>query len=101
MKLKKGDIVKVIAGKDKGKTGKIIKAFPSQNKVLVEGINQYKKHVRPKRVGEKGEIILISRPLDVSKVMLVCSSCGQATRVGYLIKDNEKTRYCKKCKATV
>ena len=101
MKLKKGDNVKVIAGKDRGKTGKIIKSFPLGGKVLVEGINQYEKHVGPKKQGEKGEIIIVSRPLDLSNVQLICPSCGQASKIGYQTGQKEKIRYCKKCKAAI
>ena len=91
----------MIAGKDRGKTGKIIKSFPLGGKVLVEGINQYKKHVRPKKQGEKGEIIIVSRPLDLSNVQLICPSCGQASKIGYQTGQKEKIRYCKKCKAAI
>lgn len=91
----------MIAGKDRGKTGKIIKSFPLEGRVLVEGINQYKKHVRPKKQGEKGEIIIVSRPLDLSNVQLICPSCGQASKIGCQTGQKEKIRYCKKCKAAV
>lgn len=66
--VKKGDTVKVITGKDKGKTGKVLKALPSQNKVLVEGVQMYTKHVRPRKQGEKGQAVVIPRPIHVSNV---------------------------------
>lgn len=111
MKIKKNDTVKIIAGKDKGKTGKVIAADPrnfsalgrsaSGGKVTVEGLNLYKKHVRPKRSGEKGQVISVPRPLPVSNVMLMCGSCGQPVRVGRRIEADKKVRYCKKCKAII
>jgi large subunit ribosomal protein L24 len=101
MKIKKGDNVKIILGKDNGKTGKVLKAFPSQNKILIEGLNLYKKHVRPKNQGEKGQTVSVPRPINVSNVMLVCSSCGRAVRTGYKIENKSKKRYCKKCSALI
>jgi len=101
MKLKKGDEVIVIAGKDKGRKGKIEKVFPKERKVLIPGINIVKKHVRPRKEGEKGGIVEVAKPLEVSKVALVCSKCGKSTRVGYLITKDTKERICKKCRQTI
>jgi large subunit ribosomal protein L24 len=101
MKIKKRDTVKILSGKDKGKTGVVSKTFPSENKVLVEGINLYKKHIKPRGQRQKGETILVNRPLNVSKVMLVCKNCGKPTRVGFKIEANTKSRYCKKCGALI
>jgi len=97
MKIKKGDTVKIICGKDKGKSGKVLKVLPKDNKIIVDGLNLAKKHRKPRRQGEKGEIIQIPRPIDSSNVMLVCPSCLKATRVGYKILESEKKRVCKKC----
>ena len=97
MKLKKGDNVLIIAGKDKGRTAKIIKSLPKDLKVLVDGINLKKKHVRPKREGEKGQVVDIPAPMDVSNVKMICPKCGKATRVGYKIEKENKQRICKKC----
>ena len=97
MKIKKGDKVKIILGKDRGREGQIEKVFPEKRKVLVAGLNIYKKHVRPKREGEKGGVVEISRPLDVAKVALICPKCGQPTRVGYQRTGEEKSRICRKC----
>jgi large subunit ribosomal protein L24 len=97
MKIKKDDIVLIISGKDRGKKGKVLKAFPKKLKVLVEGVNIRKKHVRPRREGEKGEIVEIPTPIDVSNVKLICPKCKKATRVGYKIIENTKYRICKKC----
>ena len=97
MKVKKGDNILVVAGKDKGRTGKIIKAFPKEMQVLVEGINLKKKHVRPKREGEKGQVISMPLPFDVSNIKMICPKCGKATRVGYKVENDQKSRICKKC----
>ncbi len=97
MKIKKGDLVLVILGKDRGRKGKVLKAFPKERKVLVEGVNLIKKHQRPKRTGEKGQIIQLPKPIDVSNVKLICPKCGKATRVGYKIIAKNKFRICKKC----
>jgi large subunit ribosomal protein L24 len=100
MNIKKGDTVRILSGKDRGKTGAVITAFPNEDRVSVEGINLYKKRSRPKRQGQKGETVEVVRPLAVSKVMLMCASCKQPTRVGYRIEGAAKVRFCKKCKAT-
>jgi len=102
MKLKKDDTVKVIAGKDKGKEGKIIQVFPKLNKVVVDKINIYKKHLKSQQKGQSGQIIEFSAPLDASNVMLVCPQCGKATKVGYkLSADNKKVRMCKHCQKSI
>ncbi len=101
MKIHKGDTIKIITGKDRGKTGKLLKVFPLKNKILIEGLNIYKKHVRPKQQGEKGQTVLVPRPIDISNVMLVCPSCGQAARVGYRLEAGSKKRYCRKCNALI
>jgi large subunit ribosomal protein L24 len=101
MKIKKGDTVLVISGKWRGKTGKVLRAFPRELKVLVEGVNIVKKHQKPKRAGEKGQIVEIPKPIPVSKVKLICPSCKKATRVGYKIEGDKKFRVCKKCGAKI
>jgi len=97
MKIKKDDIVLIISGKYRNKTGKILKAFPKKDQVLVEGINLRKKHQKPKKTGEKGQIIEMPAPLDISNVQLICPKCKKATRVGYRIEGGKKYRICKKC----
>ncbi|MBN2049463.1 MAG: 50S ribosomal protein L24 [Spirochaetales bacterium] len=97
MKLKKDDTVQVIAGKDKGKTGKILRINHVTGRVIVQNINIVKKAMRPKRQNEKGGIVEIEAPLNASKVMLVCKKCGKPTRVGYRFDADEKVRFCKKC----
>lgn len=97
MKLKKGDTVLITAGKDKGRTAKILKSLPKDNGILVEGINLKKKHVRPKKQGEKGQIVEVPAVINISNVKIICPKCGKATRIGYKIDKNVKTRICKKC----
>jgi large subunit ribosomal protein L24 len=99
MKFKKGDNVKIISGKDRGKTGLVLRALPSEEKIVVEGLNVFKKRARPKRQGEKGQIVAVTRPLPASKAMLVCSACKEPTRLGFRMEGSVKVRYCKKCKA--
>ncbi len=101
MKIKKGDNVLIISGKDKGRTGKVIKAFPKELKVLVEGINLKKKHVRPKKEGEKGQVVEIPAALNVSDLKMVCPKCGKVSRIGYTIDNKEKYRVCKGCKQKI
>ena len=101
MKIKRDDTILVITGKDKGKKGKVLKAFPRQNKVLVEKVNIVKKHRRPKKEGEKGQVVEIPKPINASNVKLICPKCGQATRVGFRIGKNGKNRICKKCEQEV
>ncbi|MBI5732838.1 50S ribosomal protein L24, partial [Candidatus Jorgensenbacteria bacterium] len=98
---KKGDTVQIIKGKDRDKSGKVISVDPRTEKVTVEGLNLYKKHVRPKKQGDKGEIIQVSRPVRISNVGIFCSHCNRGVRVGYRINENQKTRICRKCKSTI
>lgn len=101
MRIKKGDKVKILSGKDRGKTGNVLSVFPEDNKVTIEGLNLYKKRSRPKQQGQKGETVLVPRPLSASKAKLVCPACKNASRVGYRFTGQTKSRYCKKCKATI
>src|SRR5436309_2790797 len=101
MKLKKGDNVLIISGKDKGRTAKILKSLVKEGKILVEGMNLKKKHIKPKKEGEKGQVLAVATPLDASNVKLVCPKCGKATRLGYKITGNKKFRICKKCQSEI
>jgi large subunit ribosomal protein L24 len=102
MQIKKGDTVKIISGKDRGKQGKITQVFPQENKVVVDGINTNKKHLPARKQSESGQIIEFFAPLPVSKVQLICPKCGRITRLGYdLTKDGKKVRICKKCKSSL
>lgn len=98
MKIKKGDQVKIIAGNDKGKQGKVLAVLPKEKRVLVGGVNLKKKHVKPRRQGQKGELVRTPRPIVISRVMLICSKCGRAGRFGYKKEAvGSKIRVCKKC----
>ncbi|MGI5921937.1 MAG: 50S ribosomal protein L24 [Syntrophomonadaceae bacterium] len=98
MNIKKGDTVVVIAGKDSGRKGKVLRVIPSENRVVVEGINRVKKHQKPSRAIPQGGILKIEAPLNASNVMLVCNKCSSPTRVGRNVLDNkDKVRVCKKC----
>jgi large subunit ribosomal protein L24 len=101
VKLKKGDNVLVISGKDKGKAAKILRSLPKEGKILVEGVNFQQKHMRPKKQGEKGQIVKVPAPFQASNVKFICPKCGKATRLGYKIGDKMKNRICKKCKSEV
>jgi len=89
----------VASGKDKGKKGKVIRAFPQEARVVVEGVNMHKKHVRAKKAGQKGQVVEMPAPIPVSNVSVVCGKCGKATRVGYKVEGKTKSRICKKCGA--
>ncbi|MDP3995636.1 MAG: 50S ribosomal protein L24 [bacterium] len=97
MKIKKGDTVLIISGKDRGKKGAVSQVFPKTAKVMVEGVNLKKKHRKPKKSGEKGQVINLPAALPVSNTELVCPKCGKPTRVGYKVVDKKKYRICKKC----
>ena len=101
MKIKTGDNVIVLSGKDKGKTGKVLRADPKGQKVIVEGVNVATKHQRPRKQGEEGGIIKIETPIYASKLQVVCPKCGKATRVGHKIENGKKSRVCKKCGANL
>ncbi|EUJ24042.1 50S ribosomal protein L24 [Listeria grandensis] len=96
MHVKKGDKVQVITGKDKGKSGKIIAAFPKKDRVIVEGLNMVKKHTKPSNVNPQGGILNVEAPIHVSNVMLIDPKTGEPTRVNYEIKDGKKVRVAKK-----
>ncbi len=97
MKIKKDDKVLITAGKDRGKTGEVMHAFPKDKQVIVDGLNLMKKHVRPKKQGESGQIIEFPAPMNVSNVKLICPKCDKSTRVGIKREEKSKKRVCKKC----
>lgn len=100
--VKNGDMVMVIAGKEKGKTGKVSHVLPGKGRVLVEGLNVVKRHTRPNRTNSSGGILEKEAPLSVSNVMVFCKSCNKASRVGNkTLDDGAKVRFCKKCQATI
>ncbi len=97
-KIRKGDLVQVIKGKDSGKKGKVLIVYTGEKRVLVEGLNLVKKHKRQSRQDEKGGIVSIEAPLSISNLMLFCKICNGPVRVGFsVLKDNTKARICKKC----
>lgn len=97
MKIKKGDTIKIISGKDKGKTGKVVQIFPQANKVVVEGLNIHFRHLGPKKQGEKGQRVEYAAPFYAFKAMLIDPKSGRVTRVGYKkLATGEKVRIAKK-----
>lgn len=101
MKIKKGDTVQIISGKDRGKKGKVLRVIPENSKILVEGLNLIKKHIKPKKGGEKGQRVEIPAAMNISNTMLVCSKCGKMTRAGFRINGENKSRICKKCESEI
>lgn len=101
MKLKKGDEVEVIKGKDKGKVRRIEKTLPKEGKVLVAGVNNFKKHLKARSQKQPSEIITIQKPLAIASVRLICSKCRAKTRVGYTVEEGKKMRVCKKCEQII
>ena len=101
MEIKKGDNVVVLTGKDKGKKGAVIKAYPAENKVVVEGINMVVKHMKPRGANQPGGKVDQPAAIDVSNVMIVCPECGKATRVAHDKADGKNVRKCKKCGASL
>lgn len=101
MKLKINDTVRIIAGKDKGRSGKITKVYPKQSKVIVEGINKYKRHLKRQSDKNPGGIVEVERPIWANKVQLVCPVCKKPTRIGIQISNQSKQRFCKQCQAPI
>ena len=98
LKIKKGDKVKVIRGKDRGREGVVVRVIPKEGKVIVKGINMVKKHLKPRPGNKEGGVITQEAPLWASKVMVVCPSCQKPTRIGYqLDKKGDKFRLCRRC----
>lgn len=102
MHVKKGDLVKVLAGRDKGKQGRIILSIPKENRVMVEKVNLVKRHQRPTQEIPEGGIITKEAPIHVSNVMIICKSCKKPTRIAHKFLDNgKKVRTCKHCGAAL
>jgi len=101
MNVKKGDTVVVLSGKDKGKQGKVLGTVPSEDKVVVEGVNMVTCHVKPRKQGEQGGIVNREAALYASKVQVVCPKCKKGTRVAHKIENGKKTRVCKHCGAAL
>jgi len=96
MHVKKGDKVKVLSGKDRGKEGVVLEAFPKKERVLVEGVNMIKKHAKPSQENPQGGILNIEAPIHVSNVLPLDPKSGEPTRVGYEVRDGKKVRIAKK-----
>jgi len=102
MKIRKNDTVLVIAGKDRGKTGKVRFAYPQKQKLLVEGINFIKKHSKARGQARQAGIIDLEAPINVSNVMLFCDKCNHPTRIGFrLLEDGKKVRICQSCREVI
>lgn len=97
-KIRKNDIVAVLAGKDKGKTGKVLKVLKNDNKAIVEGVNFIKRHKKRTREEQQGGVIQMEMPLHISNLAVFCKGCNRPTKIGFsLLKDGTKSRFCKKC----
>lgn len=96
--VKKGDNVMIISGKDKGKKGKVLEVSPKEGKIIIEGRNMVTKHVKPRKMGQQGGIVKAEGALYASKVMVICSKCNKAVRVGHKVnEDGSKVRVCRQC----
>lgn len=100
-RIKKGDVVRVLLGKDRGKKAAVLAVLPRRGQVIVAGLNMVYKHVRPRRAGEKGQRVQISAPMNISNVQAVCPACKKGTRVGLRYDGDTKVRFCKKCDVTM
>lgn len=101
MKIKKGDKVKITTGKDRDRNGVVEKVYKNANKVIVTGMNLYKKHVKKNEKMPQGGIVDIPRAIDVSKLALICPKCGKMTKIGFRIEKNKKYRVCRKCDSKI
>ena len=99
MNIRKGDMVQIITGASRGKRGKVLVVNRADGRVVVEGANLVKKHQKPKRQGEKGEVVSLPRSINASNVLLVCPSCDKGVRAGFRMEGDAKVRFCKKCQA--
>ncbi|MBE3574795.1 MAG: 50S ribosomal protein L24 [Firmicutes bacterium] len=101
MHVKKNDTVKILSGKDRGKTGKVLQVLPAERRVVVEGINIIRRHTRPSRENPQGGVVERPAPLAASKVMVICPSCNEPTRVGWSRGEEGAARVCAKCGKTM
>ena len=97
-KIRKGDTAQAMKGKDKGKKGRVLAVYPGIHKLLVEGVNMFKKHKRKTQQDQQGGIISVERPLSISNVMVVCKGCSRPVKVGFSLSGDTKTRVCRSCK---
>jgi large subunit ribosomal protein L24 len=101
MRIKKGDNVKILSGKDRGKSGKVIRVYPITERVIVENINLVKKHKKSRQSNEQSERITMPAPISLSNVLLICPKCSKITRMGVKTVADKKVRVCKKCEAEI
>lgn len=101
MRIKQGDTILITTGDDKGRTAKVLNVSPAERRIQAEGINIQKKHHRPRKEGEKGQIIEKPGFFSASNVKLVCPKCNKPTRIGYKKSGQKKNRICKKCQAVI
>ena len=101
-KIKKNDMVHVLGGKDKGKTGRVFRVYPSNGRALVEGINYVKKHARKSQANPQGGIVQKESPIHISSLALLCKTCNKPARIGInILADGTKSRFCKRCKEVI
>ena len=100
-RLRKGDTVQILLGKDRGKKGSVMAVLAAEGRILIEGVNMVKKHIKPKRAGEKGQRVSVAAPINISNAQLICTSCKKATRVGIVREADARHRVCKRCEATI
>lgn len=101
MKIKKNDNVLVTKGKDRGKTGKVKFVLPKKEMIIIDGLNKYKKHIKPTKKNPQGGIVDIDTPMQISNISLICPSCNKATRISYKITKDSKIRICTKCDQSI
>ena len=101
MNIKKGDNVIVIAGNDKGKKAKVLRVMPAIGKAVVDGVGEVSRRGKPRKAGQKGQVITIFQPIDLSNIALFCGSCNKGTRIGSSMNGEKKQRVCVKCKGTI
>ena len=101
LKIKKGDTVRILRGKDRGKKGKVVAVVPLEERLVVEGLNMVKRHVKARRSNEKGQRVEVAAPVRIANVQLICPQCKKGTRVGITRADGKAVRVCKQCKANI
>lgn len=102
LRIKKGDTVTVLTGKNKGKGGRVLSVLPSKTGILIEGLNMVKRHMKPNKKYKQGGIIEKESPVHIAKIMLVCPKCSKPTKIGSIVLDDgKKFRVCKKCKEVI
>jgi large subunit ribosomal protein L24 len=101
MKLRKGDNIQMMRGRDAGKTGQVTRVHRDRDRVTVQGINMYTKHVRPTKQGEKGQSVHVPRAVAIANVMVICPACGKPSRLGNRMDGDKKVRFCKRCNAAL